>query len=216
MYFHRHNADPNNPDNHLPLHAPFVIGHAIDSSIQHGQNGVGIFFTVTNLWLLLNVIRVINSGWALRIFADCTYSISRNAVALMGFAVNSMGGKHHFVAVSVIPNHGENAENYTRTWRSICDALFLVLKTYKNCRDPDCATCKAVMFAKHHEQTKKFAEAADYTADSPKLPVASAICDCHKGFQKFVRDIIGLEPDSCFSHMAGNVFLCSFSFRARK
>ena len=66
------------------------ITEKTDSAAQHVGGGAGIFICIANMWMLLDILRVINSGWNLRLFADCTYKMSAHAVALMGFAVNSM------------------------------------------------------------------------------------------------------------------------------
>ena len=68
-----------------------VIAYALDAEHQYAGMGRGVSINLASPWMLLNVLRVVNSGWSLRIFADCTYRIAINAVALMGFCVISMG-----------------------------------------------------------------------------------------------------------------------------
>ena len=157
------------------------------------------------MWMLLNVVRVINSGWNLRLFADCTYKPCHQAIALMGFAVNSMGGKHHLVALSMIPDGGENAHYYTQTWNGICAALHLLLSEYKECDDESCSTCAAFRGVRSHPNAQEtLVRNPDYNpSNSRALPVKSCVCDCHKGFRKFAKKSLGLDVDSCFSHMAG-------------
>ena len=106
-----------------------VIAYMLNAQMQHAQMGPGVFMTMASIWMLLNVLRVLNSGWTLRIAADCTYKIAINAVALMGFCVNSMGGLHHLVALSLIPEKGGECEaSYTETWRAVCNCLHKILK----------------------------------------------------------------------------------------
>ena len=67
--------------------------------------------------MLLNVVRVINSGWNLRLFADCTYKPCHQAIALMVFAVDSMGGKHHLVALSMTKQYQTGGRMISTTRR---------------------------------------------------------------------------------------------------
>ena len=191
----------------MSLHDPFVIAHAIEPSVQHMGGGAGLFLCISNIWMLLNVVRVINSGWNLRLFADVTYKPCQQAIAVMGFAVNSMGGKHHLVALSIIPDGGENAHYYGETWKGICASLFLLLSEYKTCDITTCTTCNAFRGVQEHPTAQAMlVENPEYHAANYRaLPVKSVVCDCHKGFRKFAKDLLGLEVDSCFSHMAGSL-----------
>ena len=190
----------------MSLHDPFVIAHAIEPSVQHMGGGAGLFLCISNIWMLLNVVRVINSGWNLRLFADVTYKPCQQAIAVMGFAVNSMGGKHHLVALSIIPDGGENAHYYGETWKGICASLFLLLREFQTCDVTTCPTCNAFRAVQEHPTVQEMlVQNPDYNIKNYQaLPVKSVVCDCHKGFRKFAKDLLGLEVDSCFSHMAGN------------
>mgnify|MGYP003337784236 CR=1 FL=1 len=160
--------------------------------------------TMASIWMLLNVLRVLNSGWTLRIAADCTYKIAINAVALMGFCVNSMGGLHHLVALSIIPEKGGECEaSYTETWRAVCNCLHKILTSYVYCADPNCATCQAVREVREHKETKKLVANARFARDK-HIPVSGCISDNHAGFRKFALNFLHLVADNCSSHMAGN------------
>ena len=163
----------------MSLHDPFVIAHAIEPSVQHMGGGAGLFLCISNIWMLLNVVRVINSGWNLRLFADVTYKPCQQAIAVMGFAVNSMGGKHHLVALSIIPDGGESAHYYGETWKGICASLVLLLSEYKTCDITTCTTCNAFRGVQEHPTAQAMlVENPEYHAANYRALPLPLICNC--------------------------------------
>ncbi len=78
---------------HLSLHLPYVIGYSVDSSHQDIGKSAGIFIVLSNIWMLLNIGRALNSGWPLQIQGDAPFKVCAVAVGVLGIRVNSPGAK---------------------------------------------------------------------------------------------------------------------------
>ena len=85
---------------HLSLHLPYVIGYSVDSSHQDIGKSAGIFIVLSNIWMLLNIGRALNSGWPLQIQGDATFKVCAEAVGVLGIGVNSLGACNHWLALA--------------------------------------------------------------------------------------------------------------------
>ena len=64
-------------EEHIDIHEMFMIGFQADA-----QNG--LFAAFTNVWMLLNYFRVINSEWPLQIMGDGTFKFCDQDIGLLG------------------------------------------------------------------------------------------------------------------------------------
>jgi hypothetical protein len=82
------NNDPEY-DFHFDLNSAFVIGRSINAERDI------VHTIVVSPCFLFNILRQFASGWVFQLKDDATYSFCRNAVAMIGFGVNSVGNHNH-------------------------------------------------------------------------------------------------------------------------
>ena len=94
------NNDPED-DFHFDLFSPIVIGRDINATRDI------VHINLTSIWFLLNIFRVIASGWVFQLNGDATFSFCRVAVDMIGLGVNSVGNHNHPLCWSIIPHNTE-------------------------------------------------------------------------------------------------------------
>ena len=81
----------------------------------HGSDD-GIFAAFTNVWMLLNYLRQINSSWPLQIMADATFKFCNKDIALIGMGCMTPGGRLEPLIYAYAPS--ESSEAYRSAWCS--------------------------------------------------------------------------------------------------
>ena len=185
----------NNPDDtfHLDLFSPVVIG----SDIQ-ARNDV-VHLNVTSPWFLFNVFRMIMSGWGGQLNGDTTFGFCRTTVDMIGLGVNSIGGHNNPLTWSIIPKGAEGSITYDLTFEETQDAALEIFDIVTFCSG--CAFCKALDEIRQHPDVVKYTHTSKFK--EAKLPFTSAQCDNHLGWQKFARDVLGLDANICKNHVLG-------------
>jgi len=74
---------------------------------------------ISSFSMLMNPLKAkaMLSGWQVQI--DVTFKVCREAVALLGFGVNSMGAKYNLCVLSLIPHSVEDQRAYSETWKAV-------------------------------------------------------------------------------------------------
>ena len=121
-----------NGEKHIKTHEMFMIGFQGDA-----QNG--FFAAFTNVWLLLNYIRVINSEWPLQIMGDGTFKFCDQDIGLLGMGVMTPGGKLQPLVYSYVPT--ESSEAYESVWKSFERTLISFASKFRRCQLESCSKC---------------------------------------------------------------------------
>ena len=196
--FLSHNAalEVTDTPEHLSLHLPYVIGYSVDSSHQDIGKSAGIFIVLSNIWMLLNIGRALNSGWPLQIQGDATFTVCAEAVGVLGIGVNSLGASNHWLALAIIPEDRESAEMYKQTWISISNAFHMLMTRYRKCYRAKCSVCEAVFSIKEQPHVQELLQDDDFNIRRI-LPVRLAGSDNSEAWRKFCREALNLPADQC-------------------
>jgi hypothetical protein len=188
----RHN-DPND-DFHIDIFSPVVIGADIQA-----RNDV-IHLNITSPWFLMNVFRSIMTGWgSSQLNGDATHGFCRTTVDMIGLGVNSIGGHNNPLTWSIIPKGAEGSITYDLTFEEMQEAALEIFDIAVSCSE--CAFCKTLDEIRKHPDVIKYTKTQKFY--NAMLPFTSAQCDNHLGWQKFARDVLGIDANICKNHVLG-------------
>ncbi len=72
---------------HIELHDVAVVGFCTDG------DEASLSMAFTNVWMLLNYLRVLNSGWPMQSIGDGTFNFADRDIAMLRMGVMTPGGK---------------------------------------------------------------------------------------------------------------------------
>ena len=84
--------------------------------------------SVTNVWMLMNYFRVINTEWTVQIMGDATFNFCDAPIALMEIGVMQAGGKLAPLIYSLAPT--KSAEAYTLMWDGFAKSAVSFVRKY--------------------------------------------------------------------------------------
>jgi hypothetical protein len=83
------------------------------------------FFSKTTMQLLLNLARVLQSGWPMQVQTDGSFDFCDRKLGMIVFGVNSLRGKFRPVSWSLVPN--ESSDAFSAVYNGAREAFFSVL-----------------------------------------------------------------------------------------
>ncbi len=72
---------------HLDVHEAVVIGHLANEELA------SLHMSFTNVWMILNYFRAINSAWLIQVMGDGTFNFCNLPIALLCLGLMRPGGK---------------------------------------------------------------------------------------------------------------------------
>ncbi len=84
-------------DKHIELHDPIAVGFCADSK------DASLSMAFTNVWMMLNYFRVLNSGWPMQLMGDGTFNFADRDIAMLCMGVMTPGGKLRPLIFSYVP-----------------------------------------------------------------------------------------------------------------
>ena len=97
----------------MPLFSAFVIGCDIKAERQL------IHIKFSSVWLLLNAVRAIETGWMVQLNGDATFGFCRADIDMIALGFCSICGANNPVCFSYIPRQYEGEKLYTVTYYGI-------------------------------------------------------------------------------------------------
>ena len=188
---------------HLQLFEFCIIGHHLDAA--HGI----VRLNFSSVWMLLNALRSIASGWVFQLNGDVTGKVCRADIDLLELSVTSMPCQNNVLCISTIPHSTESEKAYKFTW----DDLRLAVKLIFSIELCECEICATIAELTRNPEVVEFTKTDTYAAD--KLPVDTAMCDNFKGWGNFALHSLGIPTNVCHPHGTGEYYLshiCNFRF----
>ncbi len=133
-------------EEHIEIHEMYMIGFQADADN-------GLFAAFTNVWMLLNYFRVINSEWPLQIMGDGTFRFCHQDMCLLGMGVMTPGGKLQPLVYSYVPT--ESSEAYESVWKSFERTLISFSSKFRRCQLESCSKCDCIHEVLTHEIATK-------------------------------------------------------------
>jgi hypothetical protein len=186
----------------MPLFSTFVIGSDIKAERQV------IHINFSSVWLLLNAVRAIKTGWVVQLNGNATFGFCRADIDMIALGFCSFGGANNPVCFSYIPRQSEGEKLYTVTYFGLQKAVMALLKanTYKDC---EFSSCLKLLLGRPAVQ--RYLRSDEFSAN--KLPVDQAQCDQLGGWACFSREVFGRDPNVCSNHLTGMQRLRHAPFR---
>jgi len=188
---------------HLQLFEFCIIGHHLDAAHEI------VRLNFSSLWMLLNALRSIASGWVFQLNGDVTGKVCRADIDLLELSVTSMPCQNNVLCISTIPHATESEKSYKITW----DDLRLAVKLIFSIELCECEICATIAELTRNPEVVEFTKTDTYAAD--KLPVDTAMCDNFKGWGNFALHSLGIPTNLCHPHATGEDYLshlCNFRF----
>jgi len=187
-------ARHNNPTDSfcMPLFSTLVIGSDIKAERQV------IHINFSSVWLLLNAVRAIETGWVVQLNGDATFGFCCADIDMIALGFCSFGGANNPVCFSYIPRQSEGEKLYTVTYFGMQKAVMSLLKanTEKDC---EFTSCLKLLLGRPHVQ--QYLDSDEFRAN--KLPIDQAQCDQLAGWACFSREVFGRDPNVCSNHLTG-------------
>jgi hypothetical protein len=176
----------------MPLFSAFVIGSDIKAERQV------IHINFSSVWLLLNAVRAIETGWVVQLNGDATFGFCRADIDMIALGFCSFGGANNPVCFSYIPRQSEGEKLYTVTYFGMQKAVMSLLKanTEKDC---EFTSCLQLLLCRPHVQ--HYLDSDEVRAN--KLLIDQAQCDQLAGWACFSREVLGRDPNVCCNHLTG-------------
>ncbi len=165
-----------------------------------------IHFNFANVWLLLKVIRAIETGWVVQLNGDAQFSFCSADIDMIALGFCSFGGSNNSVCYSYIPNKIEGEKLYKVTFFEMQRAVMAVLKAQTD-KDCEFSTCVCALKRKDHVANyQSYLESDEFEAR--KLPINQAQLECEQlpGCACFSGDVLGFRkfpPNICGNHLTG-------------
>jgi len=100
-------------------------------SFQAKQDEGTLFVCFTNVWMLLNYFRVINTDWPVQLMGDATFNFCESDIGLAGFGVMQAGGRLAPLVYSLVPT--ESAKAYALMWNSFSKTAISLVRKFSCC-----------------------------------------------------------------------------------
>lgn len=181
---------------HLDLFAPVCIAYKLD------QGNDMFFVALSNPYMLLELSRQVNCGWALQLQVDTTFKICDRDLNKLTLGLNSLGAHYHPLSVNIIPGNAESAVMYRNAWNSVRKAAHAILSDLKSCPMAGCELCTTIEKIKSEKRMKAFLKSK--IGKELQWNVQNVMGDEHKGIIKWTGDI-GVEHGLCFVHKSGEI-----------
>ena len=192
----RHN-DPDN-DYHIDMFETVCIGHDIEAETNV------IFIALTNIWMLCEIARIKNSGWALQIQGDGTFKICAEAVCLLGLGVNRVGAHFHPVALLVVPDGTETEDAWTQLWKCIRHAIHRLFLKLELCALATCDMCAMLRRIREEEAWSSVLKDIEFY-QRYRIKVDYGCGDNNWPWANFCHNQLLLSTGVCSTHATGNV-----------
>ena len=101
-----------------------------------------MFISFTNVWMILNYFRKIQSEWSMQIVADATFRVCDRDIGLVGIGIVLPGGKFQPLNYSLVPT--ESAKSYSLAWASYEKSAIYFATKFRHCEDRACSTCSSI------------------------------------------------------------------------
>jgi hypothetical protein len=176
----------------MPLFSAFVIGSDIKAERQV------IHINFSSVWLLLNAVRAIETGWVVQLNGDATFGFCRADVDMIALGFCSFGGANNPVCFSYIPRQSEGEKLYTVTYFGMQKAVMALLKANT---EKDCEFTSCLKLLLGRPAVQQYLHSDEFSAN--KLPVDQAQCDQLAGWACFSREVFDRDPNVCSNHLTG-------------
>ena len=176
----------------MPLFSTLVIGSDIKAERQV------IHINFSSVWLLLNAVRAIETGWVVQLNGDATFGFCSADIHMIALGFCSFGCANNPICFSYIPRQSEGEKLYTVTYFGMQKAVMSLLKanTEKDC---EFTSCLKHLLGRPHVQ--QYLDSDEFRAN--KLPIDQAQCDQLAGWACFSREVFGRDPNVCGNHLTG-------------
>jgi len=200
--YSRHNTG----EQHIQLHDMAVVGFSAQ------VDEASMWMSFTNVWMLLNYFRALNSAWPIQVMGDGTFNFSDRVIALLGLGVMTPGGKLHPLIFSYVPT--ESAEGYKFAWTTFERTAISFCSKFMACEEPSCAICSAILTVLKDENTVEVSGTPAFSRQK-RLMVDRATSDNSAAFTKFAVESMGISPMKCAAHLTGVSLYSRFLFSPR-
>jgi len=182
-------------EKHIQLHDVAVVGLCVDG------DEASMSMAFTNVWMLLNYFRVLNSGWPMQLMGDGTFNFADRDIAMLGMGVMTPGGKLRPLIFSFVPT--ESAEAYKFCWIAFERSAISFATKFQPCDDEACTTCRSIMVVLKNEVTVEASKSPMFQRNK-RLAVDVVTSDNSAAFKKFAMETIGISSMKCAAHLTGN------------
>jgi hypothetical protein len=181
-------------DKHIELHDPIVVGFCAD-----GEDA-SLSMAFTNVWMMLNYFRVLNSGWPMQLMGDGTFNFADRDIAMLGMGVMTPGGKLRPLIFSYVPT--ESAEAYKFCWMAFERSAISFVNKFQPCDVEECTTCQSILAVLKNEMTVEAGKTNMFQRQK-RLAVDVATSDNSAAFKKFAVENLGISSMKCAAHLTG-------------
>ena len=150
-----------------------------------------------NPYMLGELARQLNSGWANQTCVDTTFQICNQAVNMLTTGVTKLQAVYHPTASIIIPDGAESFVMYRNALTALEKAAHAFIADVQPCDAAGCKTCAFVRDIKTEPEFKKFMKSK--TAKECSWPKHSLMGDEHKGITK-LADYFEVEHNRCIYH----------------
>ena len=159
-----------------------------------------MFISFTNVWMILNYFRKIESEWPMQIVADATFRFCDRDIGLVGIGIVLPGGKFQPLNYSLVPT--ESAQSYSLAWASYEKSAIYFARKFRHCEDRTCTTCADIDNVLHAARVRELLR-SDAVQQENRLPVDCTISDNNKAWQHVATHDMGLLALKCITHLTG-------------